>query len=292
MPDPSQPVPPSAEFIGHVTRVLHAFILSMVRNAADADDVLQALPKLQKLTLGKVGVSDADMAKLKADLPKVDIKFTPADADAVAKWRLQFQKLKPGAALPPPTTIPATAQIAPPRPAPAASAPVALPENVTASFARSNMMASSADGTKWELGTRDGKYKDYFRGLVFGNGTFMALGGDPTTVGAAKPFVALSRGGVQWDENLGIDGKDMLRRVTFGKGIWVGGGDRGRIASSPDFRDVRQRSLRRHELARAAAQFARWRGLEGRSQMRATGRSRGLRCVVCLSESTAEKLPS
>ncbi|MEO6742799.1 MAG: sigma-70 family RNA polymerase sigma factor [Chthoniobacteraceae bacterium] len=44
MPDPSQPVPPSAEFIGHVTRaqrVLHAFILSMVRNAADADDVLQ-----------------------------------------------------------------------------------------------------------------------------------------------------------------------------------------------------------------------------------------------------------
>ena len=35
---------PSAEFIGAVTRaqwVLHAFILSMVRNAADADDVLQ-----------------------------------------------------------------------------------------------------------------------------------------------------------------------------------------------------------------------------------------------------------
>lgn len=44
MSDTSQPVPPSAEFIAQVTRAqraLHAFILSMVRNAADADDVLQ-----------------------------------------------------------------------------------------------------------------------------------------------------------------------------------------------------------------------------------------------------------
>ena len=48
--------------------------------------------------------------------------------------------------------------------------------------------ASSADAAKWELGTRDGKYKDYFRGLTFGNGTFMALGGDPGSVGQAKPF--------------------------------------------------------------------------------------------------------
>jgi RNA polymerase sigma-70 factor, ECF subfamily len=37
-------MPPSAEFIAQVTRAqraLHAFILSMVRHAADADDVLQ-----------------------------------------------------------------------------------------------------------------------------------------------------------------------------------------------------------------------------------------------------------
>ncbi len=41
---PENPAPPSAEFISDVTRsqrVLHAFILSMVRDAADADDVLQ-----------------------------------------------------------------------------------------------------------------------------------------------------------------------------------------------------------------------------------------------------------
>lgn len=97
-----------------------------------------------------------------------------------------------------------------------------------------NIMASSPDGAKWEMGKRDGKYKDYFRGLAFGNGTFLALGGDPGSVGVAKPFVALSADGVTWEENFPIDGKYMLRRVTFGNKVWVGVGDRGRIASSPD----------------------------------------------------------
>lgn len=101
-------------------------------------------------------------------------------------------------------------------------------------FGGDNIMASSADGAKWELGKRDGKYKDYFRGLAFGNGTFIALGGDPGSVGAAKPFVALSADGVMWAENEPIEGKYMLRRVTFGNGTWVGVGDRGRIASSSD----------------------------------------------------------
>jgi len=44
MSESSLPSMPSADFIAHVTRAqrgLHAFILSMVRNAADADDVLQ-----------------------------------------------------------------------------------------------------------------------------------------------------------------------------------------------------------------------------------------------------------
>ena len=44
MPDGSDPSLPSADFIAHVTRAqrtLHAFILSIVRHAADADDVLQ-----------------------------------------------------------------------------------------------------------------------------------------------------------------------------------------------------------------------------------------------------------
>lgn len=44
MPDGLEPSLPSADFIAHITRAqrtLHAFILSIVRNAADADDVLQ-----------------------------------------------------------------------------------------------------------------------------------------------------------------------------------------------------------------------------------------------------------
>ena len=106
--------------------------------------LLKSLPNLQKLTFGKVGISDADLAKLKADLPKVEIKFTPAEADAVEKWRQQFQKMKPaGATLPPVTTAPAPALKTEPKPgvpvAPQASAaaPITLPANVSANFAAS-----------------------------------------------------------------------------------------------------------------------------------------------------------
>jgi hypothetical protein len=102
------------------------------------------------------------------------------------------------------------------------------------SFGGKNIMASSPDGTKWELGERDAKYSIYFRGLAFGSGTFMAIGGDPGSVGSAKPFVAFSQDGVQWEENTSIEGKYMLRRVAYGKNMWVGVGDRGRLASSPD----------------------------------------------------------
>ena len=101
-------------------------------------------------------------------------------------------------------------------------------------FGGANIYASTPDAAKWELGTRDGKYKDYFRGLTFGNGNFMALGGDPGSVGQAKPFVAISKDGVTWDENAPIDGKYMLRRAVFGANTWVGVGDRGRVSSSKD----------------------------------------------------------
>jgi hypothetical protein len=58
--------------------------------------LLKGLPNLQKVTLDKVGLSEADLAKLKADLPKVDIKFTPAAPDAVEKWHQMEEKLKAG----------------------------------------------------------------------------------------------------------------------------------------------------------------------------------------------------
>ncbi|EDY17544.1 conserved hypothetical protein [Chthoniobacter flavus Ellin428] len=105
---------------------------------------------------------------------------------------------------------------------------------VVGTFGGENIMASSADGAKWDTGKRDAKYSHYFRGIAFGNGIFLAAGGDPTTVGVGKPFVAVSKDGAAWDDNVPIDGKFILRRLAFGKGIWVGVGDRGRLASSAD----------------------------------------------------------
>src|ERR1700748_3149300 len=63
------------------------------------------------------------------------------------------------------------------------------------SFGGDNIMASSADGAKWDLGKRDAKYAHYFRGITFGNGEFVATGGDPGSVGAAKPFIAGTKDG-------------------------------------------------------------------------------------------------
>lgn len=61
--------------------------------------LLKTLPNLQKLTLGKVGLSETDLARLKADLPHVVIKFEAASPEAVEKWRQQFEKTKADAGL-------------------------------------------------------------------------------------------------------------------------------------------------------------------------------------------------
>jgi hypothetical protein len=105
---------------------------------------------------------------------------------------------------------------------------------VVGTYGGDNIMASTADGVKWETAKRDAKYSQYFRGITFGNGIFMATGGDPGSVGNAKPFVVVSKDGIVWEDNLLIDGKFILRRLAFGNGVWVGVGDRGRIAASPD----------------------------------------------------------
>lgn len=89
-------------------------------------------------------------------------------------------------------------------------------------------------GAKWDSTKKPKVGASAPRGVAFGNGTFLAFGGDAVTVGAAKPFVAFSKDGITWDENLSIEGKYMLRRIVFGKDTWVGVGDRGRVAASPD----------------------------------------------------------
>ena len=102
------------------------------------------------------------------------------------------------------------------------------------SFGGANLIASTADGVAWQTASRDAKYVSYLRGLGFGKGMFLGLGGDPGAVGASNPFVMTSEDGQTWSELTPISGKNMLRRVCFGNDRFVAVGDRGRRAASPD----------------------------------------------------------
>lgn len=102
------------------------------------------------------------------------------------------------------------------------------------SFGGDNILANTSDGKTWKTGKHEAKYVKYIRGLTFGNGQFLALGGDPGSVGLSKPFVMFSKDGLQWSEPLDIPGKHMLRRAVWGNGLFVAVGDRGRRAASKD----------------------------------------------------------
>ena len=101
-------------------------------------------------------------------------------------------------------------------------------------FGGQNITAASKDGATWKLGGNDAKYKDYIQGVTYGNGTFLALGGDPGSVGVGDPFVMLSSDGESWSSIVKTSGKFILRRAVWGNGMWVGVGDRGRRAASRD----------------------------------------------------------
>ncbi|MEZ0386608.1 MAG: WD40/YVTN/BNR-like repeat-containing protein [Verrucomicrobium sp.] len=97
-----------------------------------------------------------------------------------------------------------------------------------------NIMLSSPDGVTWASSTNDAKYSNYVQGIAHGNGAFLAVGGDAGSVGSAKPFVMTSPDGVKWSGFISIPGRFILRRITYGNGLWVGVGDRGRRACSKD----------------------------------------------------------
>lgn len=96
------------------------------------------------------------------------------------------------------------------------------------------IFAHSTDGKTWQQTTRDGGYGGYVRSVGFIAGKFIALGGDPGSVGAANPYVLFSSDGEKWDPPHPISGKFMLRRLAFGNELYVGVGDRGRRSVSPD----------------------------------------------------------
>lgn len=107
------------------------------------------------------------------------------------------------------------------------------------SYGGANLLAMTTDGETWKTGSRDAKYVSYLRGLGFGKGMFLGLGGDPGAVGQSKPFVMLSEDGITWGEIIPIEGKNMLRRVCYGNDRFVAVGDRGRRAASTDAREWR-----------------------------------------------------
>lgn len=102
------------------------------------------------------------------------------------------------------------------------------------SYGGANLMASTGDGSTWEIQQQDARYVNYLRGLGFGNGKFLGLGGDPGAVGDSKPFVMTSPDGAKWSELTPIAGRNMLRRCVWGNDRFVAVGDRGRRAASPD----------------------------------------------------------
>ncbi len=102
------------------------------------------------------------------------------------------------------------------------------------SYGGENLLAVTRNGVDWKTEKRSAGYVRYLRGLGFGGGTFVGLGGDPGSVGDSKPFVSLTREGERWTDYQPIPGRNVLRRLAWGGGRFVAVGDRGRRAASPD----------------------------------------------------------
>ena len=104
------------------------------------------------------------------------------------------------------------------------------------SYGGDNIVASTSDGAAWETGKKEAKYSKYMRGLGFdpAQKQFIAIGGDPGSVGSSAPFMVTSPDGRTWSDFQSVPGKNMIRRIAFGKGLIAGVGDRGRRAASSD----------------------------------------------------------
>ncbi len=102
------------------------------------------------------------------------------------------------------------------------------------SYGGSNLFAVTHDGVTWKSLEKDAGYSRYIRGLLFAQGQFFGLGGDPGSVGISRPFETHSTDGTIWSDNHEFEGKHLLRRAAFGNGKFVGVGDRGRRALSAD----------------------------------------------------------
>src|SRR6185503_9520187 len=64
----------------------------------------------------------------------------------------------------------------------------------------SNLYGATRDGASWQLSSKDGQYRYFLRALVFGDGGFLGIGGDPGAVGSSSPFVVRSADGLAWTD--------------------------------------------------------------------------------------------
>lgn len=99
-----------------------------------------------------------------------------------------------------------------------------------------NILATTTDGATWKTLAQNLPYGIYIRSIGFARGMFLGLGGDPGAVGDSHPFRTQSADGMTWRKREDIPGKNILRRFAFGKGLFVGVGDRGRRSASSDGR--------------------------------------------------------
>lgn len=101
-------------------------------------------------------------------------------------------------------------------------------------FGGANLFSVTQDGRNWKTSTRDARYSKYLLGMSYSRGEFLGLGGDPGAVGVSQPFIMTSKDGENWSDMRGIAGKNVLRRMAWGKDRCVAVGDRGRRATSTD----------------------------------------------------------
>lgn len=102
------------------------------------------------------------------------------------------------------------------------------------SYGLTNFFARTLDGVTWQKQSKrsPGVYH-LLSGVAFGNDRFIAYGGDGTSDPAGN-ILHHSKDGTSWSELVQPKNRRLLRRATFGNGMFVGVGESGRRTVSKD----------------------------------------------------------
>lgn len=123
------------------------------------------------------------------------------------------------------------------------AAPPSEPPTILLGVGNFGLRASSEDGTTWTIcgnsGGGDNHSPDLLRNVAYGDGIFVAVGGDRNSM------VMRSADGVRWEEDLhptdACPGEpypntclNWMGGVAFGDGVWLAGGGNGALIRSTD----------------------------------------------------------